>query len=157
MPARCLIRACPGATLEPGDHRPNFALTVLRREQSHCAGATVRAALEVDSTAELPVKARFQVTGPGPLRPGASKLHTADQSERSETVVQVTLNARTMKGKLPEGLGIQLSDPAHLAFPASVNFDLTGSDLHPGASSLTVRVKGDGWFSWDSLDLVNGP
>ena len=71
--------------------------------------------------------------------------------------MQVTLNDRTMEGKLPKGLGIQQKDPAHLAFPASVNFDLAGSDLRPGSNSLTVRVKGDGWFSWDSLDLVSGP
>ena len=40
--------------------------------------------------------------------------------------MQVTLNDRTMEGKLPKGLGIQQKDPAHLAFPASVNFDLAG-------------------------------
>ncbi len=99
---------------------------------------------------------RFEFTGGKTLAARAARLriHTADQSEASETVVRITINGRTMERTLPRGIGIQRRDPAHLAFPATAVFDLTGSDLRPGKNSLTVGVVGDGWFSWDSLDLV---
>jgi hypothetical protein len=90
-------------------------------------------------------------------RPARLRIHTADQSDVSETVVQITINGRTEERTLPKGLGIQRTDPAHLAFPASVEFDLAGSDLRAGKNVLAVRVKGDGWYSWDALDLVNRP
>jgi hypothetical protein len=54
-------------------------------------------------------------------------------------------------------LGIQRADPAHRAFPATVEFDLAGSDLREGKNLLRVSIKGDGWFTWDALDLVLVP
>ncbi len=55
------------------------------------------------------------------------------------------------------GLGIQRSDAEHLAFPATLDFDVSGSVLRPARNTVTVRVKGPGWFTWDALDLVSKP
>ena len=69
----------------------------------------------------------------------------------------VELNGRTMESTFPKGLGIQSRDPAHLAFPASVEFDVPRSELRKGKNLLTVTIKGGGWLSWDALDLVTKP
>jgi len=81
-------------------------------------------------------------------------IHTADQSCDVATVVETNINGKTIAQTLPKGLGIQFKDPAHLAFPATLQFDIPASELHAGENTLTVRVKGAGWFSWDALDLV---
>jgi beta-mannosidase len=85
------------------------------------------------------------------------RIHTSDQAESAPTEVQITINGRTEEKLLPKGLGIQRTDPTHLAFPATIEFDLAGSDLRTNINTLTVRVVGDGWFSWDALDLVRKP
>jgi beta-mannosidase len=83
------------------------------------------------------------------------RIHTADQAEKSPTKVAVTLNGRRMERSLPLGLGIQRTDPAHLAFPATVEFQVPAADLRPGKNTLEVRVQDDGWFSWDAMDLTS--
>ena len=89
--------------------------------------------------------------------PARLRIHTSDQAESAPTVVQITINGRTMEKTLSPGLGIQRTDPAHRAFPATLEFDLPGSDLRAGqdTKTLTARVLGQGWFSWDALDLVS--
>jgi len=96
--------------------------------------------------------ARFEfngTTGPARLR-----IHTADQAVETPTEVEITLNGRTVTKTLPKGLGIQRTDAAHLAFPASVECEWPASALQTGKNTLTIRVKGAGWFTWDALDLV---
>jgi hypothetical protein len=34
---------------------------------------------------------------------------------------------------------------------------LAASDLHESGNTLTVRVLGDGWFSWDAFELMSKP
>ena len=60
-----------------------------------------------------------------------------------------------MEGSLPLGLGIQRIDPAHLAFPATLEFQIPAKDLRSGKNALELRIKGDGWFSWDAMDLIS--
>ena len=100
------------------------------------------------------VRFEFKCTRAQVRRAARLRIHSADQAESAPTVVQITINGRTLEKPLPQGLGIQRTDPAHRAFPATAVFDLTGSDLRPGKNSLTVGVVGAGWFSWDSLDLM---
>lgn len=83
------------------------------------------------------------------------RIHTADQAETTPTKVAVTLNGRRMDGSLPAGLGIQRIDPAHLAFPATVELQIPAAGLRPGKNILEVRVPDDGWFSWDAMDLTS--
>jgi hypothetical protein len=100
-----------------------------------------------------------EVTFTFDVRPGQTgraarlRIHTADQSP-TPAVVQATINGRTVEQTLTKGLGIQRTEPSHLAFPATAVFELAPSDLHPGENTLTVRVSGDGWFSWDALELI---
>jgi hypothetical protein len=103
------------------------------------------------------VRFEFNCNKDQATHPARLRIHTADQSDASETVVQVTINGRMIEMTLPKGLGIQRKDPAHLAFPATLVADLAASDLHVGKNVLTVRVKGSGWYSWDSMDLVSRP
>ena len=102
-------------------------------------------------------EARFEFNLAGDQAEGSARLrlHTADQSKTDPTIVVVDLNGRKAERALPKGLGVQSRDPAHLAFPATIDFAFSGSDLRKGKNTLTVAVKGDGWFSWDALDLVN--
>jgi beta-mannosidase len=83
------------------------------------------------------------------------RIHTADQAEKAPTKVAVTLNGRRMEGTLPAGLGIQRTDPDHLAFPATVEFQIPAMDLRSGKNMLEVRVQDGGWFSWDAMDLIS--
>jgi hypothetical protein len=99
----------------------------------------------------------FECNGAQAKRPARLRIHTSDQAETSPTVVEITVNGRTMEKTLRAGLGIQRTDPAHLAFPDTIECQLSGSDLRKGMNVLSVRVKGDGWFSWDALDLVSKP
>ena len=97
--------------------------------------------------------ARFEFAAQGAGR-ARLRVHTADQSPEP-AVVEVVINGRTMEKSLPRGLGIQREEPHHLAFPATLEFDLRKTDLKAGRNSLSVRIKNSGWFSWDALDLVN--
>jgi hypothetical protein len=60
-----------------------------------------------------------------------------------------------MERSLPAGLGIQRIDPAHLAFPATLDLQVPATDLRPGKNILEVHVQEDGWFSWDAMDLTS--
>jgi hypothetical protein len=55
---------------------------------------------------------------------------------------------------LPRGLGIQYSTPAQLAFPVATTFTVPKGCLKAGKNILEVRVKNEGWFTWDALELV---
>jgi len=47
-------------------------------------------------------------------------------------------------------------DPAHLAFPATVDFEISADVLQPAKNVLEVQVTGAGWFTWDSLECISG-
>ena len=98
---------------------------------------------------------RFLFDAPqGEERSARLRLHTADQSGTSEPLIEVMLNGRRFEAALATGLGIQNSDPAHLAFPQTVVIDLPRGTLLAGANTLEVAVVNDGWFSWDAIDLI---
>ena len=103
------------------------------------------------------VQFKFNCTGAQANHPARLRIHTSDQAESAPTAVQITLNGRTVEKLLPKGLGIQRTDPAHRAFPSTVVFDVASSDLRKSTNTLTVRVVGEGWFSWDALELTSKP
>ena len=86
-------------------------------------------------------------------QPARLRLHTADQSKEVRAEVVVKLNGKVFEQLLPAGLGIQASDPAHLAFPATVEFELPAGVLKEGGNLLEIEVR-NGWFNWDSLECV---
>ncbi|MCL5096194.1 MAG: hypothetical protein M1608_01400 [Candidatus Omnitrophica bacterium] len=90
-----------------------------------------------------------KVKGPARLR-----IYTADQSKDTRTVVKVTINDRSIEQALPEGIGLQMANPAQLAFPATLVFEVQPGILRKGRNLMEVRVKNDGWFTWDAADLV---
>ena len=103
--------------------------------------------------------AQFEFDCPGARarHPARLRIHTSDQSELAPTVVQIAFDGRRLQQTLPKGLGIQRTDPAHRAYPATVEFDLAGSELRKKSNTLTVSIAGDGWFAWDALELVSKP
>ncbi|MCX6921623.1 MAG: hypothetical protein NT154_00155 [Verrucomicrobia bacterium] len=101
------------------------------------------------------VRLEFQLSRDQAAHSARLRIHTADQAESAPTTIEATINGRRMEGTLPRGLGIQQVDPAHLAFPATAEFQIPASNLRPGKNSLEVRVQGDGWFSWDAMDLTS--
>ncbi|MEI6784608.1 MAG: hypothetical protein WCQ21_27255, partial [Verrucomicrobiota bacterium] len=100
------------------------------------------------------VRFEFQVSGDQATYPARLRIHTVDQAAKVPAKVVVTINSRHLEGSLPLDLGIQQADPAHLAFPATVEFQVPAGDLRPGKNLLEVGVLDDGWFSWDAMDLI---
>ena len=56
-------------------------------------------------------------------------------------MVNVTVNGKSFEQPLPEGLGIQNADPAHLAFPATPEFEIPTGVLRPGKNMLESRSR----------------
>ena len=101
----------------------------------------------------------FEVDAKQSRRPARLRIHTSDQSSDVSPIVEVEVSEVEVRGKrhqktLPKGLGIQNTDPAHLAFPASAAFDFPAGTLKTGSNILEISVKNKGWFSWDALDLI---
>ena len=98
----------------------------------------------------------FPLSGSSPQRPARLRIHAADQSKAVRAALNVTVNGKTFEQSLPAGLGIQDADPAHLAFPATVEFEIPAGVLQPGKNVLEVQVNGAGWFTWDALECISG-
>jgi beta-mannosidase len=99
----------------------------------------------------------FAATKAQAKRPLRLRLHTADQSKDVATVVEVRINGKAFEQSLPKGLGLQNAEPAHLAFPSTMVFEIQFGGLRKGNNVMDVRVKNAGWFTWDSLDCVVMP
>ncbi|MCY4070404.1 MAG: hypothetical protein OXG60_03835 [Chloroflexi bacterium] len=114
------------------------------------------AALPLLLTSARGLRFGFDV-GQGWDQPARLRLHSADQDSARAPVVAVTINGQTFDGVLKPGLGIQNEDPAHLAFPQTMVFDLPAAALKKGRNTLDVRISNASWFSWDAIDLTTGP
>ena len=101
------------------------------------------------------VRFEFSLSDVQAKRPARLRIHTADRSEQTPAKALVAMNGRRMGKSLPLGLGIQRTDPAHLAFPATVEFSFPPQALRAGQNVLEVRVEADGWFTWDAMDLLS--
>ena len=98
------------------------------------------------------VRFEFSANSNSVNRPARLRIHTADQSKEVCAAVTVTVNGKSFKQTLPAGLGLQNSDPAHLAFPATMELEIPLGLL---ARENVLEVKVDqGWFTWDSLECV---
>jgi len=98
----------------------------------------------------------FPVAESQTKRPVRLCLHTADQAKEVATVVDVWINGKKFEQSLPRGLGLQNSDPAHLAFPATAVIEIPQGVLKQGTNVMEIRVKNDGWFTWDSITICTG-
>lgn len=81
------------------------------------------------------------------------RLHTADQAADQPTLVQIFVGGRKFEATLPKGLGIQSTDPAHLAFPSTIEISMPPGTITTGENTIEFHVAGPGWFTWDALDL----
>lgn len=95
----------------------------------------------------------FSATSEQVARPSWLNINTADQASDYATVIEVDANDRRLTYTLQRGLGIQLKDPSHLAFPETAQFMLPIGTWRVGDNYLKIAVKDGGWFSWDSLTL----
>ena len=87
--------------------------------------------------------------------PRARRVHKADQNSAQAPLLDLRVNGHRFEGALPTGLRIRNSDPAHLAFPAAVEFDLPGGTLLEGSKRLDVHLKYDDWFSWVLSEVMS--
>ena len=101
------------------------------------------------------VRFEFPVKDDSSKHAAKLRIHTADQSKEVRAVVGVRVNGKALEQSLPEGLGIQNTDPAHLAFPATLEFGIPAGALQGGKNILEVQVKNGGWFTWDSLECIS--
>jgi hypothetical protein len=97
----------------------------------------------------------FEVDAARADAPSRLRLHTADQAAAVRPLVVVSINGAHFQQELPSGLGLQRQDPSHLAFPATVEFQLPKGTLRAGSNVLEVRLAGDAWYTWDALDLLS--
>jgi len=88
-------------------------------------------------------------------KPSCLRIHTADQDNVNVPEVEVRTNGYSFNKRLRTGLGKHRSDPFHLAFPATVQFNLPEGIWKGGENILEICIKNNSWFSWDSLDLVS--
>lgn len=103
---------------------------------------------------ESGVRFVFEAQGGANAQPARLRIHTADQDAGLAPLLEITVNGRQWTSALPAGLGVQATDPAHLAFPASAELDLPAGMIRSGSNTIDVRVVNASWFSWCSLDLV---
>ena len=89
------------------------------------------------------VRLQFAMAASQAGRPAQLRIHTADQAAAVAPVVAISINGRPMDKQLPAGLGIQETDPAHLAFPASAVFELAGGTPKAGTNMIEVREAND--------------
>jgi len=97
----------------------------------------------------------FEVSEIQSARPAQLRIHTSDQSKDLSTDVEIAVNGQSVHRHLPKGLGIQNSEPAHLAFPAILEFDVPQGVLKKGKNKIQVRVNNIGWFTWDAMDVIS--
>ena len=93
------------------------------------------------------------------VRPAVAKagarlrLHSSDQSATGARI-RAELNGQPFETSVAPGYGLQKSDPAHLAKAETSTISIPAGNLKAGENSLRITITGDGWLSWDSLDLV---
>jgi beta-mannosidase len=95
----------------------------------------------------------FTVSQHQAAQPSWLSINTADQSATQAAVIQIEANGRQFSYTLQRGLGEQLKDPAHLAFPETARIALPAGTWRAGRNSLEISVARGGWFTWDSLAL----
>ncbi len=93
------------------------------------------------------------------VRPAAAKagarlrLHSSDQSATGAKI-RAELNGQPFEAEVASGYGLQKSDPAHLAKSETTTISIPAGNLKTGENSLRITITGDGWLTWDSLDLL---
>jgi hypothetical protein len=104
-------------------------------------------------SAKSPLHITFDLT---PEQVGASvlRLHTADRSQQTTAVVEVTLNDRPYELTLPTGIGRHDTEPGRPGLPATTTLALPADGVRPGMNVLALTISNDGWFTWDALDLA---
>jgi hypothetical protein len=103
------------------------------------------------------VRFEFPASSEAVKFPARLRIHTADQSKEVRAAVALTVNGKALEQTLPEGLGVQKTDPGHLAYPATLEFPIAEGSLKAGTNVVEVKVAGPGWFTWDSLECVTTP
>ena len=88
-------------------------------------------------------------------KPSCLRIHSADQDNVNVPEIEVRTNDYSFNKRLRTGLGKHRSDPFHLAFPVTAQFNLPEGILKAGENILEICIKNNSWFSWDSLDLVS--
>ena len=101
------------------------------------------------------VRFEFPVTAEAAGKPVTVRLHTSDQSKEIAAAVAISLNGRSVENTLPTGLGMQKENPQQLAYAASLEFSLPAGSLKAGTNTLDVKLANDGWFTWDSLEILS--
>ena len=87
-------------------------------------------------------------------RPARLRIHLSDLDATADPMLQVVVNERRYQRTLPRGLGIQKDQPYHLAFPASVVFDLPAGLLTTGKNTVDLRLANSSWVTLDAMELI---
>jgi hypothetical protein len=106
------------------------------------------------STSPDPLEFDFTVSPDQAARQSWLNINTADQSATQAAEIEIEANGRRFSYTLQRGLGDQLKDPAHLAFPENVRIALPAGTWQAGRNALKISVDRGGWFTWDSLALL---
>ena len=103
----------------------------------------------------------FDVAAESTGRDAQLFIYTADRAGDGQTHVTATLSNplsaapsdHVFRATLDPGLGIQATDPAHLAFPAAIVIDLPATAVSEGKNSLQLIVD-EGWLTLDAIIMT---
>ncbi|MFZ2527296.1 MAG: hypothetical protein WAX14_06525, partial [Rhodococcus sp. (in: high G+C Gram-positive bacteria)] len=99
---------------------------------------------------------QFQASAAAAGQAARLTIHTADQAPETPTSVTVWGNDAVFWAEHGPGLGVQDTDPAHLAFPATIAIELPAGVLIEGSNIIRIAAT-NGWFTLDSICLVSLP
>ncbi|MCM4165988.1 MULTISPECIES: glycoside hydrolase family 2 protein [unclassified Arenibacter] len=83
---------------------------------------------------------------------GLININSSDQSSIGAKI-RIELNGEHFDSELKEGYGFQKEDPSQLAQAKTVGIIIPEGIIKPKRNVLKIQVLGNGWFTWDSLDL----
>jgi beta-mannosidase len=110
--------------------------------------ATVPYLLDENSALEC----KFEGNAFSPNLEAILSINSADQSTIG-AIISIELNGKLFDVQIQEGYGFQKTNPAHLAQAKSVEISIPAGVLKQGENMLQLKIKGNGWFTWDSLSL----
>jgi hypothetical protein len=131
---------------------PAIRQSLIRVEGRQVDPANVPYILDDSKTLEL----EFKGTPISPNSGAVLRIHSSDQSTTG-AMIFLELNGKSFEAQLPQGYGFQKTDPTHFAQAKTVEIAIPAGVIMQEDNLLKIKVIGEGWFTWDALDLKTIP
>lgn len=104
--------------------------------------------MDENNTLEIGFDAIFPLRG----KKSILRINASDQSPIGAKL-RIELTGKYYDAELSGGYGLQKEDPAHLAQAKTVELKISEKVIKRRGNYMKIQVLGNGWFTWDSLDL----